>query len=211
MGLLVVVLLAAGGGAWLVVRRAGAPPEAAVATATAGDPGDAEGSGSGVVVAPPDDGVVEETPTPESTPAEPEADPQQAALARLEEISRADLAAVTLDNRYVAQLASKNPGIHDELQTTAAGSHTFEATDILDEHQRLRDDPANAGARVVLLKSTDYGKRQLYRGAPLYVTFAVGDFRNAQDVRTWCAERFPALSAEARGNQCAARRLRPPA
>ncbi|GGQ85472.1 hypothetical protein GCM10010166_64770 [Couchioplanes caeruleus subsp. azureus] len=209
MGLLVVVL-AAGGGTWFLLRRGDAPPPETRPVAAVPPVDDAEGSGSGVAVTPTDDAVVE-TPAPERTSTEPEADPQQAALARLEEISDDDLTGLSLDNRYVAQLASKNPGIHDELQTTADGSHTFEATDILAEHQRLRDDPANGDVPVVLLRSTDFGTQQLYHGAPLYVTFALGDFRHERDVRSWCAARFPALSVEARANQCAVRRLRPPA
>ena len=52
--------------------------------------------------------------------------------------------------RLVAQLASKTPGIEDPRQTTASGSHTFQATDILEQHQELRADPANGGVPVVL-------------------------------------------------------------
>jgi hypothetical protein len=200
VGALAVVLLVLGGGAWFVSGRLDATSQSPAATTPGVGEQDGDG-GSG-------SGVVEETPG--STPIEPDVDPQQVALARLEEIRRQDLDLVSLDGRYVAQLASKNPGIYDEFQTTTDGSHTFQATDVLEEHERLRDDPANGDARVVLVKSTDYGKRQLYRGAPLYVTFALGDFGSAQDVRSWCAGRFPALSAEALTNQCAARRLDPP-
>jgi hypothetical protein len=142
---------------------------------------------------------------------EPEPDPEAVALERLEELAHAGLTEVVLDGRYVAQLASKNPGINDPLQTTADGSHTFHAVDILAEHEQLRDDPANGDARVLLLRSDMYGKRQLVNGAPLYVTLALGDFSGAADVRRWCATRFPDLSAATRENQCVVRRLRSPA
>lgn len=208
----VVLVVAAAAGWWLLRPGAtGQTPEAAtppvVATA---DPPDGEGSGQYVPPAEEPTFTPEPEPTPENTP-ESTADPEAEALDRLEAISRDDLTAVSLDGRYVAQLASKNPGTHDPIQTTASGSHTFGAADILAEHERLRSDPANGSARVVLLKSTDYGKRQLHNGAPLYVTFALGDFGTEADVRSWCAERFPRLSTEELANQCAVRRLRPPA
>lgn len=160
------------------------------------------------------------TPPAESTYAEPtytetaqppttEADPEADALARLDELARQGLERVTLDGRYVAQLASKTPGITDAYQVAADGTHVFQATDILREHLSLRDDPRNGDAAVVLLRSSDYGKRQLYQGRPLYVTFALRDFGGAQAVRAWCARRFPGLSGEPLKNQCDARRLRP--
>lgn len=196
----VVVLVAAAGGAWWLFRPEDeAPPVAATSAPTVDEP------------APPPADEPPPPPTADPTPVEPPAtlDPEAEALAQLDEISRRDLTGVRLDGRHVAQLASKNPGIPDPLQTTAAGSHVFAATDILDEHRRLRDDPANGDVRVVLLKSTDYGRAQTRNGAPLYVTFALGDFAGPDDIRSWCRERFPDLTAEQRENQCAPRRLRP--
>ncbi|MEU8606928.1 hypothetical protein AB0C29_02855 [Actinoplanes sp. NPDC048791] len=158
--------------------------------------------------------LVEETTTiPDPQIRNPEngpTDTESVALARLEKIARDDFARIVLDGRYVAQLASKNPGIHDPLQTTAAGSHTFQASDILAEHERLRGEAANSGVRVVLLRSDQYGKRQLLNGEPLYVTLALGDFSGPASVRAWCASRFPELSNDSRDNQCAVRRLRSP-
>jgi hypothetical protein len=168
----------------------------------------------------PDDGPTD-TPLPESTLADteepstpatsvpPTEDPQEVALAELERISDADRGRVAISGQYVAQLASKNPGITDPHQKAADGSHTFRATDILAEYQELSAGPGNGSARIVLLKSTAYGKRQLYHGKPLYVTFALAGFRGAQDVTDWCAQRFPRLSGDALTNQCAVRRLRP--
>jgi hypothetical protein len=137
------------------------------------------------------------------------ADPEQDALASLNQLRDRDLPTVPMNGQYVAQLASKIVGITDPLQTTAAGSHTFAAADILAEHVALRNGD-NQGVRVVLLLSTDFGKRQLYQGRPLWVTFALGDFGTADGVRTWCAGRFPALSGDVLVNQCAPRRLLTP-
>jgi hypothetical protein len=147
-------------------------------------------------------------PTTEPTPVET-TDPEAEAVGELERISRRDLATITLNGQYAAQLASKNPGTQDKYQTTADGSHTFRATDILAEYEALRADDRNAGATIVLLKSTDYGKRQLYHGAPLWVTFALDDFAGRADVLDWCARRFADLSGEELANQCAVRRLEP--
>jgi hypothetical protein len=146
-------------------------------------------------------------PAEESTP-EPTVDDEQAALAALEDLHSQDLPTVTFDGRYAAQLASKNPGIRDDYQTTASGSHVFQATDILAEHRSLRSG-TDDGTLVVLLKSTDYGKRQEYRGAPLWVTFAIGDFADRAAVLDWCASRFAELSGQELANQCAARKLEP--
>lgn len=205
-GAVIAVLLILGaGGVWWLQGSGEADPQ----SPTAALPSPADDGGAGSFTAPLEQTTIADLP-PQEQQTET-ADPEAAALDRLEELARQGLAGVVLDGRHVAQLASKNPGIVDPLQTTSGGSHTFRAVDILEEHERLRDDPGNGDARVVLLRSDEYGKRQLRAGAPLYVTFALGDFSSAADVRAWCAARFPALSTEARENQCAVRRLRPPA
>ncbi len=210
-GAAIAVLLILGvGGAWWLLRSSGTDPQpVAEPPPVAVEPSPADDGGAGSFAPPLEQTTLPDVPTPE--PRTGTVDPEAVALDRLEGLARQGLAEVVLDGRYVAQLASKYPGIHDPLQTTADGSHTFRATDILDEHERLRDDPANGDARVVLLRSDKYGNRQLIRGAPLYVTFALGDFSGTPDVRAWCAMRFPDLSTEARENQCAIRRLWPPA
>jgi hypothetical protein len=153
-----------------------------------------------------DGGAGEATPTEVATTDS--IDPDQEALDELARIHGEDRASVTFEGQYVAQLASKTPGISDPYQTAADGTHVFRAPDILAEHRRLRDG-ANGTATVVLVQSTDYGKRQLYQGQPLWVTVALGDFPTKQAVDDWCAQRFPELTGDERGNQCAARRLRP--
>jgi hypothetical protein len=205
VGAAVVLLIAVAAGGVYLIRQRHDPLSHRTAQTVADD-----GGRPGVSTeAPPT--TVAPAPTEIPEPTELTADPQQAALEQLDAIGRRDLARVSPHGQYVAQLASKNPGTYDRFQTTADGSHTFSATDILDEHQRLRDDPANGGVPVVLLKSTDYGERQLFHGQPLYVTFALGKFGDRQDVLDWCARRFPDLSGEALTDQCTVRRLRPAA
>lgn len=136
------------------------------------------------------------------------ADPQAEALAELEELRQQDVATVVPAGQFVAQIASKHPGIEDPLQTAADGSHTFQAGDILAEHQRLREAHGDAEHPIILLKSTDYGKRQLKDGQPLWVTFAVGDFPDKQSVLDWCADQFSDLTGTELRNQCDARTLR---
>ncbi len=201
-------LLLLGGGAWFVTRHLRAPAHSPLAAATtpAPDPAGDGGSGSGAVVTPTEAGRY--TPPPEPTLAP---DPDESAQVQLDQLAQQDLNQVSLNGQWVAQLASKYPGITDKIQTTASGSHTFGAADILDEHNRLAQDPANGTARIVLLKSTDYGIRQLTDGHPLYVTFALGGFGSASAVTSWCRNRFPDLSVSERADQCAARRLKPPA
>ena len=144
-------------------------------------------------------------PTPESSTTTEDA--EQQALAQLEALREQSLQQVTPQGQWVAQLASKVPGIVDPEQTTTSGSHTFMAVDILAEHEALANGD-NLGASVVLLRSTDYGKRQLYQGQPLWVTFSVGSFFSADDVRSWCAQRFGNLSGESLKNACAPRQLK---
>jgi hypothetical protein len=147
-------------------------------------------------------------PPPTETTAQQSVDTEQAALDALGEIRDQDLSSVSFNGQYAAQLASKTPGISDPFQTTEAGSHEFRATDILAEHRALRTGTTD-GTPIVLLKSTDYGKRQEYQGAALWVTFAVGTFADRAEVLDWCATRFPDLSGEELTNQCAARKLEP--
>jgi hypothetical protein len=147
--------------------------------------------------------------SPSPSPSTSSLDPEKQALAELDRISKADRGRVSIAGQYVAQLASKNPGIVDPFQTAADGSHTFQASDILREYEDLKAGPGNGSAQIVLLKSTEYGKRQLYHGKPLYVTFALAGFGGSQGVLNWCAQRFPQLSGDELTNSCAVRRLRP--
>jgi hypothetical protein len=159
---------------------------------------------------------VSDAPTPSvtvsatPTPTPPPPDPRVVALAQLNSIRTSDASTLNLSGQWVAQLASKMPGIVDPLQTTSSGSHTFTATDILDEYTQAHDN-AEFGSYVRLLLSTDYGNRQLYKGQPLWVTVAiVPTFTSAQDVTAWCAQQFPSLSGTTLEDSCTARTLAPP-
>jgi hypothetical protein len=151
------------------------------------------------------------TPTPtRSAPATVPADNEAAATAELLAIRAADLPKIPLVGQYVAQLASKTPGISDPLQTTPRGDHTFTAADILHEYLAARTNPSY-GIYVGLLRSTDYGSGQLHDGQPLWVTFAaVPGLSSAADVNVWCAQQFPTLSAAVLADSCTPGTLDPP-
>jgi len=185
------------------------PNEPAVGAYTGGQAGVEETTGGGWTDTEPAAPDVDVTIPPEPTQEATTLDPEQTALAELERIHTQDLAAVYFQGQYAVQIASKYPGIVDKMQETASGSHVFQASDILAEHQRLRDQHTDAEHPVVLLKSTDYGKRQLVNGQPLWVTFALGDFPDGPSVVSWCDAHFADLPQAERENQCAVRRLEP--
>jgi hypothetical protein len=154
-----------------------------------------------------------ETPieTPSDTPTESPSSvlDERGALQQLQDLRDATLQSVQLDGRWVAQLASKYVGLTDPKQVAANGSHTFYAVDILDQHNRLRRGVGDSG-QVILLLSTDYGKRQLVDGKALWVTFAIHDFGGEDEVRQWCQLRFPNSRGARLENNCTPRRLAPP-
>lgn len=133
---------------------------------------------------------------------------EAAALAELETLAAADLAAVPRSNQYVAQLASKHVGISDPRQTATNGTHTFYAIDILAEHRALRD--RLASVQVVLLRSSEYGLRRTHDGQPYWVTMALSpDFGSGDEVRAWCRGAFPDLAGAELTNSCMVNRLAP--
>ncbi|MEV4350920.1 hypothetical protein AB0J83_41215 [Actinoplanes sp. NPDC049596] len=209
------VLLLATAGTIAALRSGDDQPPAAQQQVSTGQAANAD---EGVpITEQPEPTFAEPEPTPtqiETTEAPPTTevatvDPEQAAAAQLEQIWSEDSGQVSFQGQYAAQIASKYPGIYDKLQTTAGGSHTFNATDILDEHRTLRDAHTSAEHPIVLVKSTDYSKRQTVDGHFLWVTFAIGSFPNAAAVHSWCDAQFASLSAAQRENQCAVRRLNP--
>lgn len=145
-----------------------------------------------------------QTPTPTDT-----GKTEQEALEQLGRLRSDSLGQVNLDGRWVAQVASKNVGIHDPLQTTSSGSHTFMAVDILRESEQLA--ARFEGNPVYVLASTDFGKTsQAPDGTPYWTTVVDSGFSSADEVRTWCATQFSELSPREVENTCAARRLTPP-
>jgi hypothetical protein len=104
--------------------------------------------------------TAESTGTVEPTDTTATFDTESAAVSELQALRDGDLMTVSLDASWLAQLASKYVGIVDPEQIAEGGGHVFGAVDILAEHRHLRDGD-NLDAHVVLLLSTDYGKRQL--------------------------------------------------
>ncbi|WP_104523238.1 hypothetical protein [Blastococcus atacamensis] len=109
----------------------------------------------------------------------------------------------------MAQVASKSVGITDPLQTAQNGTHTFYAADILAESNAAFS--VADGAPVLVLTSTDFGKRSFAAdGEPYWVTLVDAGFSGSEDVELWCARAYPSLDAEELANTCAARTLAPP-
>jgi hypothetical protein len=215
----IVALLFAGGGVGMALHARNAPQQSTGGQAVDDQPGIPAVVDTTTDPAAPDpvepDPVTPDPTTPDpttpdrTTPDPTTPDPEADALASLEQTYEQDRDSVAFNGRYAAQIASKYPGIVDKLQTAADGTHTFQATDILAEYQQLSTAHDSSEHPVVLLKSTDYGKRQRLDGHFLWVTFAVGDFPDAQSVHRWCNAQFASLSTTERENQCAVRRLEP--
>ncbi len=115
--------------------------------------------------------------------------------------SRPQLDAAVAGHAWVAQLASKYVGITDPLQTTATGSHTFGAADILAEHLALAGRAKDA--TVILADSRTYGAKSNMEGQAYWRTMALSPaFTDALVVTDWCTRTFPELSGDALHNQC---------
>lgn len=213
----VVLLIAGGAGAaWLLVRDdgSGTGREAAATEPAYGAPlsstprsdeqdtEDAGGSSSSAPRTP--------SPVPSAAPMSPPVMTEDRALAELRSLRTASLARLSLDGRWVAQVASKSVGITDPLQVAANGTHTFYAVDILAESQSARA-AASDPSKALVLQSLDFGKRSVYRdGQPFWVTLVDEGFRSSDEVEQWCARAFATLTPEQLANACAARTLSPP-
>jgi hypothetical protein len=210
VGVAVVCLLAGGGVAAVVAGvGSGGAEEGGISAAPAVADGGAE--------APPAEqpttgGEAAEADVPSAPPAAPitpAPTEEQVSLARLETMRSAALQTVTLDGRWVAQVASKSIGITDPLQVARNGTHIFYAADILAESESAA---AAAGtSRVLLMHSTDFGKRSTAPdGQPYWVTIVDAGFGSADGVNAWCAQTYAALSPAELANACAPRTLSPP-
>jgi hypothetical protein len=130
------------------------------------------------------------------------------ALDALRALRRESLSGLALDSRWVAQVASKSVGITDPLQVAANGTNTFFAVDILAESRSV---VASLSSPVLVLQSTDFGKRSWTRdGEPYWVTLVDGGFGSSDAVKAWCARTYADLTPEQLANACAARTLAPP-
>jgi hypothetical protein len=196
-----VVVLAAGAGVgWLVWGQDAEP----TSTATAG--AEADTGSDAVADQPTADVVPPAVPTVEA----PVISPEDEALQELGALREQSLQGLWLDQRWVAQVASKSVGISDPLQTAQNGSHTFYAVDILAESDAARATASNPSA-VLVLHSTDFGKRSTAPdGQPYWVTLYDGGFGSSDAVKVWCASTYPSLDPAALANACAPRTLSPP-
>lgn len=118
---------------------------------------------------------------------------------------RRDWLPLTYDERWVAELSAKRPGISDPLQIAANGTHVFYFTDILSMHEdlvaRFPDVP------VMMLRRADWGKQ----GRDLWQTVAdPGGLASREAVEAWCAAAFPELSGDVLTNQCTPRQMTAP-
>jgi hypothetical protein len=135
---------------------------------------------------------------------------EQQALAYLGDLRSASVQRVTLDGRWVAQVASKNVGLTDPLQTAQNGSHTFYAVDILAESLSM-DGTVSDVSKVNVLWGTDFGKRsQAADGSPYWVTLVDAGYASHDNVLEWCSVTFPTLTPQQLANTCAPRQLTPP-
>ncbi|SHI85938.1 hypothetical protein SAMN02745244_01218 [Tessaracoccus bendigoensis DSM 12906] len=112
---------------------------------------------------------------------------------------------LTYDERWVAELSAKRPGISDPLQVAANGTHVFYFTDILAMHEdlaaRFPDVP------VMMLRREDWGKQ----GRDLWHSVAdPGGLYSREDAEAWCAAMFPELSGDVLLNQCTPRKVTAP-
>ncbi|WP_169064047.1 hypothetical protein [Geodermatophilus dictyosporus] len=145
-----------------------------------------------------------------AAPTAPTVPPEEQALADLQALRDESLARVVLDGRWVAQVASKDVGITDPLQTAANGTNQFFAVDILAESRAALstvDDPSD----LYVLWSTDFGRASTAPdGDPYWVTLVDGGFPSEGAVDAWCAGAYPQLSPEQLANTCVGRTLTPP-
>ncbi|MGY1687040.1 hypothetical protein ACI8AK_15755 [Geodermatophilus sp. SYSU D00867] len=139
-----------------------------------------------------------------------EPDAEARALAELAALREESLARVPLDGRWVAQLASKDVGITDPLQTAQDGSHTFSAVDVLAESRAGLATVTDPSALYVL-QGTDFGRRSTAPdGDPYWITVVDAAFGGRADVEAWCAATYPQLHGAGLTNACLPRRLTPP-
>jgi hypothetical protein len=158
-----------------------------------------------------DAGSSSPTPDVNSAPSTPTVDTETAALQQLATMRTDSLARVSLDGRWVAQMASKSVGITDPLQTAANGTHTFNASDILTESLAARQTVADPDSNVYVLWGTDFGKRsQAANGSPYWITLVDGGFSSSSAVTAWCRTTYSSLTSAQLADTCAPRQLARP-
>ncbi len=141
------------------------------------------------------------TPTPAPAPSSPPpVDPRQAAIDTLERLVAQDAASRPVRGQWVAQLASKYEGIHDDL----VRPEPYTVPEILAEHQALRGNPV-FGSSVRLLHQGDWGRIGPH-DPPMWVTVVDLNAPSAAVVRSWCEAHF-SERGKALENVCMPRQL----
>jgi hypothetical protein len=204
LGVVLAVLLAGGGVGYYLWHRAHTATSSAAATRTVGSGAPTAGTAGarGTAAIPPP------AHNPAATASAQTA--EQAALDRLKALRTDSLGRVTLDGRWVAQIASKSVGITDPLQTASNGTHTFYAVDILAESLAARSKVADP-SEIYVLWGTDFGKRSAAAdGSPYWVTLVDAGFDSSGAVQAWCHATYSSLSPEQLADTCVPRTLSPP-
>lgn len=205
-----VVLLVAGGAGWYVflgpgkagtgVAASSSAPESAAPPSSAAPSGSRVGVPSGETPGTVPGGAVGPTTTAPQVL-------ENAALATLNSLRADSLSRVTLDGRWVAQVASKSVGITDPLQTAQNGSHTFYATDILAESLRARQ-LVDSPSKVYVLWGTDFGKSSgAADGSPYWITLVDAGYASQDNVTRWCHVTYSQLPPQQLADTCAPRQL----
>lgn len=180
------------------------------------DTGTAGSRGGPSAAAPPSGATLDEEATTSAAPSTTSSSPTTPALTA-EQDAVADLNAlvtearrsVVLDGRWVAQVASKNVGTRDPLQTALNGTHDFYGVDILWEVEVIRQ--RLGGSPMFTLLSTDFGRRSVDpAGNPYWTSVVDAGFSGPDGVRAWCASTFPEMTPEQLANACVPRTLDPP-
>lgn len=148
---------------------------------------------------PPAPAQTQDAPAPSATPSH---DAGAAAETKLAGYRQASLDGPSFDGHWVAQLASKYPGVYDKYQETRSGEHRFWTDDILVEHENLRGTFGDSSIRLV--RSADLLHKKPIR-SDMWVTFYDGDFSSRDQALAWCKSQFPGRSGERLENVCAPR------
>lgn len=114
-----------------------------------------------------------------------------AAISALDRTVAADLSRLPRAGRIVVYLMTRYDGINDPYVATASGSHTWRATDILAEHQRLK----RAFPALALKAGTVAGMRA-------YTSVLDGNFASAKAALAWCTKTYPQYSGDALRSRC---------
>lgn len=178
-----------------------------------GDTGDGGQSGADAPGTDPGATATDDPPSGNPTaddPSDPAGD-RAAAEADLRRLRTESLRGLSLDGRWVLQLASKFDGAEDPYQYAEDGGHVFRLPDILAQHNRLRQEMAGYAYPTLLLLASDFGSPQRARNATIWTTIAdPGRISSREAALAACQDLYPALTGDKLRDFCLPRRLTPP-